>query len=86
MNDEIIVYSAKLCGDCQNLKAFLDKHDVPYETRDIHEAPQHKEILQEKTGKLGVPYLVINGEWKRGYDPGKPFSEAFARDLIGLNN
>lgn len=86
MNDEIVLYSAKMCSDCQHLKRFLDNHEVPYKLRDIHEDPEHKEVLQEKTGKLGVPYLVINGQWKRGYDPGKPFSETFARELIGIQN
>jgi len=31
-----------------------------------------------------VPYLVIDGEWARGYEPGKPFSDEFARGLFGL--
>ena len=42
MQDEIVVYSAKMCGDCQELKAFLDKNGVQYENRDIHENPEHK--------------------------------------------
>ena len=82
---QIIVYSAKLCGDCQNLKAFMDAHGIQYENRDIREEPKYGEELEQKTGKLGVPYLVIDGEWKRGYEPGKPFSEAFARELLAMN-
>ena len=38
--------------------------------------------LEQKTGKQGVPYLVIDGRWVRGYEPGKPFSEDFARSLF----
>ena len=55
---------------------------VAYEERDIRENLEHGKVLEEKTGKLGVPYIVIDGEWKRGYDVGKPFSEDFARDLF----
>lgn len=84
MKKEVIVYSAKLCGDCQHLKAFMDANGMAYENRDIREEPEHGRVLQERTGKLGVPYLVIDGEWVRGYEPGKPFSEAFARRLFGL--
>lgn len=80
----IIVYSGKLCGDCQNLKAFMNANGITYEERDIRETPEYGEELEAKTGKLGVPYLVIDGEWIRGYDPGKPFSEEFARNLFGL--
>ncbi len=84
MDRKIIVYSAKLCGDCQLLKAFMDREGVAYETRDIRENPEHAEVLERETGKLGVPYLQIDGEWVRGYQPGQPFSEAFAREILGL--
>ena len=84
MPDTLIVYSAELCGDCQLLKAFLDKRGIAYENRDIRKQPEHGEELETKTGKLGVPYVVIGGEWKRGYEPGEPFSEEFAEELLGL--
>ncbi|NUM56010.1 MAG: glutaredoxin family protein [Candidatus Hydrogenedentes bacterium] len=84
MNKHIIMYSGELCGDCQLLKAFMEARGIPYENRDIREHPEFGEELQAKTGKLGVPYLVIDGEWVRGYEPGKPFSEEFAEKLLGL--
>ena len=84
MSQKIIVYSAKLCGDCQHLKAFMDAHGIEYENRDIREEPKYGEALEAKTGKSGVPYLVIDGQWVRGYEPGQPFSETFARGLFGL--
>lgn len=81
---EVIMYSAQLCGDCQLLKAFFDANGVAYEVRDIKENPEHAAVLEEKTGKLGVPYLIVDGEWKRGYQVGQPFSEDYARQLVGL--
>ncbi|MCP4643575.1 MAG: glutaredoxin family protein [bacterium] len=84
MSKQVIVYSGKLCGDCQLLKAFMDANGIEYENRDIRDNPAYGEELKQKTGKLGVPYLVIDGEWVRGYEPGQPFSEAFARGLFGL--
>lgn len=81
---QIIVYSAKLCGDCQLLKAFMDANGIQYENRDIRENLAYGEELEAKTGKLGVPYLVIDGEWIRGYVPREPFSEEFAKSLFGL--
>ena len=85
MPKEVIVYSGKLCGDCQILKAFMNENGIEYEERDIRETPAYGEELEAKTGKLGVPYLVIDGEWVRGYEPGQPFSEDFARGLFGLS-
>ncbi len=84
MAREIVMYSGALCGDCQLLKKFMDERGIAYENRDIREQPEHAEVLREATGKLGVPYLVIDGEWKRGYEPGEPFSESFAEKLFGL--
>ncbi len=84
MQREIIVYSAQLCSDCQSLKRFLDNEGLPYSIRDIKENPEHGAELESRTGKLGVPYVVIDGEWRRGYQPGEPFSEDFARELLGL--
>ncbi|MBI1318414.1 MAG: glutaredoxin family protein [Candidatus Hydrogenedens sp.] len=85
MSEEVlIVYSAALCGDCQLLKAFLDERGIRYENRDIRANPEYGVELEERTGKLGVPYVVHNGEWKRGYLPGEPFSAEFAEDLFGL--
>ena len=84
MSQEIILYSAALCGDCQHLKAFMDANDIDYTLRDIRENLEYGEELEAKTGKLGVPYLQINGEWIRGYQVGEPFSEEFAKGLFGL--
>ena len=83
-DSKVIVYSARLCGDCQLLKAFMDAHHIAYEERDIKENPAFGEELEAKTGKLGVPYLIIDGAWVRGYRVGLPFSEDFARRLLGL--
>lgn len=82
MSREVILYSAQMCGDCQHLKAFMDKEGIQYELRDIRENPAFAEELRQKTGKEGVPYLVIDGEWVRGYDMGRPFTETFARSLF----
>lgn len=82
MDREIVLYSAAMCGDCQHLKAFMDAEGIEYTLRDIRENLEYGEELEQKTGKLGVPYVVINGEWIRGYDMGKPFTEEFARNLF----
>lgn len=79
---EIVLYSAKLCGDCQNLKAYMDANGIEYELRDIHADEAYANELKQETGKLGVPYLRIDGTWIRGYDVGKPFTEEFARGLF----
>jgi glutaredoxin len=78
----IIVYSAKLCSDCQQLKAFLDEKEIEYENRDIRENPEWGEELEKKTGKLGVPYLILDGEWVIGYEAGVGYNEEYANKLF----
>jgi len=81
---DIILYSAEFCGDCRLLRAWMDKQGISYQLRDIRKHPEYAVELEKQTGKQGVPYLIIDGVWKRGYEPGKPFSDAFARSLFGL--
>ena len=81
---KIIMYSAKLCGDCQQLKAFMEENGIAYENRDVREHPEYGAELEAKTGKLGVPYLLINDQWVRGYEPGQPFSQAFAKRILNI--
>lgn len=84
MDANVKLYSARLCGDCQNLKRFMDEHGIAYELRDIRERAEYADELREATGKEGVPFLNISGTWVRGYDAGRPFTEAFGRSLFGL--
>lgn len=73
-----------MCGDCIKLKDFMDVHSIPYELRDIKADPSHARELEAHTGKLGVPYLIVDGEWVRGYEPRVPFSDDFARRILKL--
>jgi glutaredoxin len=82
MARRIVLYTAKLCGDCQKLKAFMDARGIAHEVRDIHEDAEYARELEEQTGKLGVPFLCIDGKWVRGYDADRPFSEEFAESLF----
>lgn len=83
MADEVVLYSARMCCDCDKLKDYLDAQGIEYELKDIREHPEYAQELEDNTGKHGVPYLVVNGEWKRGYELGKPFTEEFAKRLVG---
>ena len=82
MAKNIILYSAQMCGDCQKLKSYMEAAGISFETRDIRQNPEFAREVEENTGKLGVPYLVIDGKWVRGYHTDEPFSEEFAESLF----
>ncbi len=84
MPRNVILYTAPMCSDCDKLKHFMDANGIAYELRDIKKDPAHAQELAEQTGKQGVPYLVVDGKWVRGYEPRVPFSEDFARQILGL--
>ena len=79
---DVIVYSAKMCSDCQILKKWCDDRGVKYETRDIRENLEYGVELEKETGKLGVPYLKFEDEWIRGYDLTGPFTDAFIQEIF----
>jgi glutaredoxin len=60
----------------------MEQRGIPFELRDIKADPAYAEEVKEHTGKLGVPYLVIDGAWVCGYRIGEPFSEEFAASLF----
>ncbi len=64
---ELKVYSTDWCGDCRALKRFLDSEKVPYTEINIENDARAEKELIEKTGKRGIPYMVIDGEWIKGY-------------------
>jgi len=81
----LTVYSAEWCPDCRQAKAFLDEHGVPYELVEIDKDAEAAKLLEQKTGKRGIPYFVLDGEqWVRAYVPRQGFDRAGMSALLGL--
>ncbi len=82
---KLTVYSADWCPDCRQAKAFLDQHGVPYDLVEIDKDPAAARLLEEKTGKRGIPYFVLDDEqWVRAYIPRQGFDRAGMTELLGL--
>ena len=69
-NPSILLYGATWCPDCTRAARFLDEHGVAYDKVDISEDPQAAQLLEQKTGKRGIPFLVVGDRWVRAYSPG----------------
>ena len=76
------MYTARWCGDCRRAKMWLDEHDIPYTSVDISLEENAGELLERQTGKRGIPYLVLDGEWIRGYTPGRGVDFSLYRELF----
>ena len=70
---ELKVYITSWCHTSEEALLFLDENNLPYEKIDIEKVKGAAEKLEEVTGKRGVPYFEIDGEWVKPYAPGLGF-------------
>jgi alkyl hydroperoxide reductase subunit F len=68
MMRKVTVFSTKNCPYCRMAKAFLDKHDVPYESVDVGEDTDAAEKMIELSGQRGVPVITVDDEVIVGFD------------------
>ena len=65
---EIVVYSTRWCGPCNNAKRLLKERDLEFTEIDIEEIGWTRDDLFKKTGGRTVPQIVFDGETIGGYD------------------
>ena len=83
---KLTLYSATSCPACRQAKRFLDEHDLAYELIEIDRDADAARHLEERTGKRGVPYVVLDDErWVRAYIPRQGFDRAGMTELLGLD-
>lgn len=83
--DKLTVYSSTWCPDCRQAKAFFDEHGLDYELVEIDKDPAAAVLLEEKTGKRGIPYFVLDDEkWVRAYIPHEGFDRQGMTELLGV--
>ncbi len=57
--DDIKFYTATWCGYCQNLKAFMDRSNINYQSIDIDKNPESiDELYKFQNGGRTIPMLV----------------------------
>ncbi|GIO27373.1 glutaredoxin family protein [Ornithinibacillus bavariensis] len=54
------VYTRPTCSDCQDLKEFLKRHDIPHKEYDLAKDPAKEKELIKITGNRIVPALVFS--------------------------
>lgn len=68
---DVTVYTAPWCGWCRKTIAFLDAHRVDYVNKDIDADEGYAAELREKSGSSAIPYVEIDGNPIRGFNPGQ---------------
>ena len=49
------------CGWSEGVRAVMRKYDLPFEDRDIINAPEQRQEMIQKTGQMLQPSVEING-------------------------
>ncbi|MBN2230146.1 MAG: hypothetical protein JW779_11210 [Candidatus Thorarchaeota archaeon] len=63
-----IIYTAPDCPHSKNLKDFLKENNIDFEENNILKSKEIALELKEKTGQMGIPVAIIQGEVFIGFD------------------
>ena len=81
----LTVYSSTWCADCRVAKRFLDDNGISYKLIEIDKDEAAAILLEEKTGKRGVPYFVFDEkDWVRAYVPRQGFDRDGMKEIFGV--
>ncbi len=75
---KVVIYSTPSCSYCKMAKDFFEENKVEYEDFDVSTDMEKQKEMIEKSGQMGVPVIVINGELVVGFDQEK------IKQLLGL--
>ena len=64
----IKLYSRPLCGWCQDAKAYLKQHDLPFEEVDVGADAAAYAEMQRLSGQTYVPTIVVDGKVLADFD------------------
>ena len=64
----IKLYSKQLCGWCQDAKAYLTKHNIPFEAIDVGTDAAAYAEMQRLSGQTYVPTIVVDGKVLADFD------------------
>lgn len=68
---KVQIYSTPSCSYCHMAKEFFKKNNVSYEDFDVAVNMEKRKEMVEKSGQMGVPVILIDGEIIVGFDKPK---------------
>lgn len=64
----VVVYSTPTCTYCNQIKKYLDQHNIKYKNIDVSKDKKAAEEMVKRSGQQGVPQTNINGQIVIGFD------------------
>ncbi|KPJ65518.1 MAG: glutaredoxin [Coxiella sp. DG_40] len=71
MSHSVIVYSGASCSACGAAKSYLRRRGIRFRNIDISRDPHAAERLVQRTGRMAVPQIFIDGHLIVGFDQAK---------------
>lgn len=68
---KVQIYSTPTCSYCHMAKDFFKKNNVSYEDFNVATDMEKRKDMVEKSGQMGVPVILIDGEIIVGFDKAK---------------
>ena len=68
MNNNVIMYTTKLCGYCRAAKKLLDNKGVEYETIAVDFNSEKRQEMMDRSGRRTVPQIFIGDHHVGGFD------------------
>lgn len=62
MQKKVEIYSTETCHFCHMAKDFFKAHNIPFTDYNVSKDSQKLAEMREKSGQLGVPVIVIDGQ------------------------
>ena len=63
----VVLYSADVCGPCDEMRNYLEKRSLPFSERNIQNSEGFQAELELKVGGLTVPTLLIGEKVISGF-------------------
>lgn len=79
---KVTVYSTQNCPYCRMAKAFLDKHNVLYDSIDVGADTEAAKKMVDISGQRGVPVITVDDEVIVGFDS-EHLNELFGESPTG---
>lgn len=68
MQKKVEIYSTPSCHFCHLAKDFFNENNIPYTEYDVSSNLEKRKEMVELTDQIGVPVIVINGDWAVGFN------------------
>ena len=65
---KVTIYSTPTCHFCHMAKEYFNANHVKYEEFDVASNMEKRKEMMEKSGQLGVPVIIIDGQIVVGFD------------------